>query len=122
MAGSHFGAAGLVNTRRPARENQGERVELANSLGRNVMTDDPGKRMPLAHAASDELHILGTKIEHQYRSRGRVGIRHESLSAKSANLPFISQDTYRFVHQILSNPRRAAQSTNAVRKVTFRRN
>ena len=107
---------GFVNTRRPARENQGERVQLANPLGRDVMADDPRKRMTLANPASNELHILSTEIKDQYGSRRRVGIRHELLSENLRTCRYRSKNTYRFVHQILSNRRRTAQLTNMARK------
>ena len=59
--------SGLVDTRRTAREDQGQRVELANPLGRDVVADDPREGMPLANPARDELDILSTEIEDQIR-------------------------------------------------------
>ena len=95
-----LGRSGFVDTRRPAREDQGQRVQLANALGRDVVADDPRKRMPLANPARDELDILSTEIKDQYGSRRRVGIRHELLSCKDqGTAESFVECTYRFVHQ-----------------------
>ena len=58
-------SARFVYARRAARKDQGERIELANSLCRDIVTDDPRKRMPLTNPARDQLDVLGTEIEDQ---------------------------------------------------------
>ena len=92
---------GLVDARRPAREDQGQRVQLANSLGRDVVADDPRKRMPLAHPARDELDVLSTEIQDQYGTCRRVGIRHELLSWKDEETSRLRRNVpIDFVHQV----------------------
>ena len=70
--------------RSPARRrgSSASGFELADPLGRDVVADDPRERMPLAHPARDELDVLRTEIEDEYRPFRRVGIRHLRLSSQ----------------------------------------
>ncbi len=70
------GSAGFVDAGRSPRKNQGERVELAHALGRNVMTDNPRIGVPFADAPGDQLNVLGPEIENEHGTRRRVEIRH----------------------------------------------
>ena len=73
------GCAGLVDARRAAGEDHRQRVQLADPLGRDVVADDPREGMALADPARDELDVLRTEIQDEYRTFSRVGIRHEPL-------------------------------------------
>ena len=68
------GGTRLVDARRAAREDQRQRVERADTFRRDVVANDPSERVPLADPTRDELDVLRTEIEDQYRSRCDVGI------------------------------------------------
>ena len=61
-----MGRARLVDARRPAGKDDRQRVQLADSLCRDVVADDPREGMPLANPARDELDVLGTEIKDEY--------------------------------------------------------
>ena len=72
---------GLVDALRPAREDHRQRIQLADALGRDVVPDDPGERVPLADPPGDELDILGPEVEDQDGPRRGIGMLHENLSS-----------------------------------------
>src|SRR5262245_46958867 len=71
--------ARLVDARRPAGEDDRQRIKLADALGSDVVADNPGKGVALANPSRDELNVLSAKVEDKYRSLSRVGVRHECL-------------------------------------------
>ena len=72
---------GLVDARRPAGEDQGQRVQLADPLGRDVVADDPREGMPLANPPGDELDVLRAEIEDQDGPRRGIKRLHDDLSS-----------------------------------------
>ena len=84
-----MGRARLVHARRAAREDHRQRVELADPIRRDVVADDPRERVPLANPAGDELDVLRTEVEDEYRARCDFGIR-------STDMPPYRRETRRF--------------------------
>ncbi len=72
-----FRGAGLIHAPRSAREDQGQRIELADTLGRDVVPDDPREGVPLTHPTRDELHVLRAEIQDEHGPRRRTSFRHE---------------------------------------------
>ncbi len=98
------GRARLVHARRPAREDQGQRVELADPLGRDVVPDDPREGVPLAHPAGDELDVLGAEIEDQNGPRRGIGIHGYSAFATGAEAIRARRTFVRAIHDWLAAP------------------
>src|SRR4051812_17211142 len=59
------GGAGLVDARRPAGEDQGQGVQLLDTLEGHVVPNDAGEGLALPDPAGDELHVLRPEIEHE---------------------------------------------------------
>ena len=77
--------ARLVDARRPAREDQRQRVQLADPLERDVVPHDPREGVPLADPPGDELDVLRAEVEDQ---DGPLGSRafHERRTSMSQTL------------------------------------
>ena len=70
---------GLVHAARTAGEDQGQRVQLPDPLGRDVVADDPREGVPLADPPCDELDVLCSEVEDQDGSRRGIDELHELL-------------------------------------------
>ncbi len=89
IAGSQWGAR-LVYARRSAGEDHRQRVELADTIRRDVVADDPRERVPLANPTRDELDVLRTEVEDEHRSRCDIGIQihgYAALSTRNEAIP-----------------------------------
>ena len=72
---------GLVNAHRPARQNECQRIQLPDPIGRDIVPHNPRERVPLAHPPRDELNILGPEVENQNRPRRGIKRLHENVSS-----------------------------------------
>ena len=77
--------AGLVDAARPAGEDQGQGVQLADPLRRDVVPDDPREGVPLADPPGDELDVLGSEVKDQDGSRRGIDGLHERLRSSRGN-------------------------------------
>ena len=67
-AGIQRGRTGVVHARRPAAEHNSDRV-FGGNLGRgDRVRHDLGVDARLAHAAGDQLGVLGAEVDHQHRA------------------------------------------------------
>ena len=61
--------AGLVDTRRPTREDDALRVQRLDAVRGHVVADDLAVDMLLANATGDQLGVLRAEVEHQHPFR-----------------------------------------------------
>ena len=82
--------ARLVDAARAAGEDEGQRVQLADPVGRDVVPDDPREGVPLANPAGDELDVLCSEVEDQDGSRrGIEGLHERSRSSRGNSQPTV---------------------------------
>jgi hypothetical protein len=81
----HLRGAGGVDRRRAARQDHGPGLPRPELLGRDGVRHDLAVDLRLAHAAGDELGVLGAEVDDEHGVFGRCGVRAHPAQATGAD-------------------------------------